>query len=188
MMRRVDVAALVVSLVALLISAWAAYTSYTTRQAAERSADAAEVSADAATEALELGHATEVRERERAYAEQTPLLTATASGSGRQFQTIRLRNDSRFTYDSLSLTIRPTTADPVQGFAAGVDPVEIVEEIGLVGGLPPQGVFEFVVVRHDRYHSEEPLYLSATATRGEDTWTVDVTVELPRGGGWVSFA
>lgn len=183
-----DTAALVLSLIALIVSAWAAYTSYTTRLAAERSADAAELSADAATEALELGHATEVRERERVYAEQTPLLVATASGGARQFQTIRLRNDSRFTYDSLGLTIRPTTAEPVQGFASGVDPVEIVDEIGPAGGLPPQGVFEFVVVRRDGYHSAEPLYLSATVALGEDTWTVDVTVELPRGGGWATFA
>lgn len=177
-------AALLISLLALAVSSWAAYNSHTTRQAADRAADAAEVSADTATEALELGHATEQREKERAYLEQTPVLVADVPGKGATHQTVRLRNDTRFTYDTLNLTIKATSEDPVEGFAWGVDPVEVVDEIGPVGGLPPQGVYELVVMRRDMYPAST-LYLIATATRGAAKWTVEVTVDLPRGPGRV---
>lgn len=173
-------AALTVALLALLASVWAAKAAHSQALSAATAAGEAREATRIAEKALAVAQEATALERDRRYSEQAPRLVATVDDDEAvEWQTVTLRNDSSVPYDSLAMTIRPSNDPIVDGFRSGLDPTEVVDEIGPVGGLGLGQEFAFDLVRTD-LERHGRVYLLATLTRGPQSWSVEVPVDLQR--------
>jgi hypothetical protein len=156
------VAALVVSIAAVLLAGLGAWSAY-------RSARSSESSAHSAAQAVDL-------ERARRHDELTPHISLEHSGTlGGDDEGVWFANDRPLDYDRISFAFAPTTGRPP------VDGLLVDDEWTTAGEVGPLalGARRLLRLRRAEDGEDSILRLRITCTNEQGTWVVMAQVEIP---------
>lgn len=166
-----EVAAFVTSVFALLIACWAAWATHRQATAAETQAAAAQDANATATEALELAHAADARERSRQDLEDRPTFDVTGKRERNAPTIVRLTllNAGPLTYDSVSAQpdlTDPETASLLLGIGDPADPQASIQWTTVKAGETVS-----TSLRRKSVEVAGSAKLIVTATRSDREWT-----------------
>ncbi|WP_418062303.1 hypothetical protein [Pimelobacter simplex] len=175
-----EIAALAISVVALLAAGWSAWGTHRQARAAESQAQAAADANRTAQEALDLALAAEMRERTRQHVEERP----TFKVDGKRHQgaplliDLTVRNNGPLAYDSV--TVRPDMGDAqTAALLRGVSVDHTLADEAALGSLKAGEAAEAVLARtaHDVGGDAK---LIVTAARGSNEWATIHYLKISR--------